>query len=51
MQTAIRPAIYDETLADESLEVGTEDAYRMVKRIAREEGLLVSPSCGCRVAR
>lgn len=44
MQTAIRPAIYDETLADESLEVGTEDAYRMVKRIAREEGLLVSPS-------
>ena len=44
MQTAIRPAIYDETLADESLEVGTEEAYRMVKRLAREEGLLVSPS-------
>jgi cysteine synthase B len=44
MQTAIRPAIYDDTLADENLEVGTEAAYRMVKRIAREEGLLVSPS-------
>lgn len=44
MQTAIRPAIYDETLADESFEVGTEEAYRMVKRMAREEGLLVSPS-------
>ncbi len=44
MQTAIRPAIYDETLADENLEVGTEEAYRMVKRMAREEGLLVSPS-------
>jgi len=44
MQTAIRPAIYDGTLADESLEVGTEEAYRMVKRMAREEGLLVSPS-------
>lgn len=44
MQTAIRPAIYDDTLADENLEVGTEEAYRLVKRIAREEGLLVSPS-------
>ena len=44
MQTAIRPAIYDDTLADANLEVSTEDAYRLVKRIAREEGLLVSPS-------
>ncbi|MGC1606546.1 MAG: cysteine synthase family protein [Candidatus Acidiferrum sp.] len=44
METALRPAIYDDTIADENLEVGTEDAYRMVKRIAREEGLLVSPS-------
>ena len=44
MQTAIRPAIYDQTLANENLEVGTEVAYRMVKRLAREEGLLVSPS-------
>jgi len=44
MQTALRPAIYDDTLADENLEVSTEPAYRLVKRIAREEGLLVSPS-------
>ena len=44
METAIRPSIYDETLADEDLAVSTEDAYRLVKRIAREEGLLVSPS-------
>src|SRR6202790_2799177 len=44
MQTALRPAIYDDTLADENLEVGTEEAYRLVKRMAREEGLLVSPS-------
>jgi cysteine synthase B len=44
METAIRPSIYDETLADENLAVSTEDAYRLVKRIAREEGLLVSPS-------
>jgi S-sulfo-L-cysteine synthase (O-acetyl-L-serine-dependent) len=44
MDSAMRPAIYDDKLADENLEVSTEDAYRMVKRIAREEGLLVSPS-------
>jgi cysteine synthase B len=44
MQTALVPSIYDETIADQNLEVGTEEAYRLVKRLAREEGLLVSPS-------
>ena len=44
MTTAIRPAIYDDTLADENLPVSTEESYRLVKRLAREEGLLVSPS-------
>ena len=44
MPSAIRPAIYDETLADENVDVRTEEAYRLVKRLAREEGLLVSPS-------
>ncbi len=44
MPTALRPAIYDESLAHENLNVGTEEAYRMVKQLAREEGLLVSPS-------
>jgi len=44
MPTAIRPAIYDDKLADEKLEVSTEEAYKLVKRLAREEGLLVSPS-------
>jgi cysteine synthase B len=44
METAIRPAIYDDKLADENLPVSTEDAYRLVKRMAREEGLLISPS-------
>lgn len=57
MKTAMRPAIYDDALADENLEIETEESYRMVKRIARQEGLLVSPSAaaallGCfRVAR
>jgi cysteine synthase B len=44
MATAIRPAIYNERLADENLGISTESAYRLVKRLAREEGLLVSPS-------
>jgi cysteine synthase B len=44
MPTAMRPAIYDDTLADKNLPVSTEEAYRLVKRLAREEGLLVSPS-------
>jgi cysteine synthase B len=44
METALVPSIYDATLADENLEVGTEDSYKLVKRVAREEGLLVSPS-------
>jgi cysteine synthase B len=44
METAIVPAIYDDKLADENLEVSTEGAYKLVNRLAREEGLLVSPS-------
>jgi cysteine synthase B len=44
METAIRPAIYDDKLADDNLPVSTEEAYRLVKRVAREEGLLISPS-------
>src|SRR5712692_10147887 len=44
MASAIVPPIYDPTVADEDLAVRTEDAYRMAKRLAREEGLLASPS-------
>lgn len=46
MPTAIVPAIYDENLADENLEVRTEDAQQITKRLAREEGLLVGVSSG-----
>lgn len=44
METAIVPGIYDPGLADENREVNTEDAHAMVKRLAREEGLLVGIS-------
>ena len=50
METALVPSIYDAALADENLEVGTEDSYKLVKRIAREEGLLVSPSAAAALA-
>jgi len=50
MPTAIVPSIYDPSLADENLEMRAEDAYRLVKRLAREEGLLVSPSSAAALA-
>ena len=46
MATAIVPRIYDPGLADRDLGVGTEESYAMVRRLAREEGLLVGISCG-----
>jgi cysteine synthase B len=49
MPTAIVPGIYDPTLADGNLWIETEDAYAMVRRLAREEGLLVGISSGCNV--
>jgi len=49
MPTAIRPGFYDDQLADENLWIETEDAYKMVRRLAKEEGLLVGISSGCNV--
>jgi cysteine synthase B len=46
MATSMVPAIYDPKLADEDFAVPTEDAYKMVRRVAREEGLLVGISSG-----
>jgi cysteine synthase B len=46
MATALVPGIYDANLADSTVEVATEDAHRMVIRLAREEGLLVGVSSG-----
>ena len=46
MPTAILPGIYEPALADENLEVETEAAQQMAVRMAREEGLFVSPSAG-----
>jgi cysteine synthase B len=49
MATAIVPKIYDASLADEDHGISTEAAYAMLKRLAREEGLLVGISSGAAV--
>lgn len=50
MPTAIKPGIYDESLADNNLVVRTEDAYAMARLLARQEGLLVGISAAAAVS-
>ena len=49
MPSAMVPPIYDPTLADASLDVATEKAFAMCRRLAREEGILVGPSAAANV--
>jgi cysteine synthase B len=49
MASAIVPKIYDASLADGNLEIATEDAHAMARRLAREEGLLVGVSAAAAV--
>jgi S-sulfo-L-cysteine synthase (O-acetyl-L-serine-dependent) len=44
LETAVVPKIYDAGIADENLEISTEDAYRMMRTVKEKEGLLLSPS-------
>jgi S-sulfo-L-cysteine synthase (O-acetyl-L-serine-dependent) len=44
MATAIVPKIYDAALADENLEIATEDTYAMARRIGHDCGLLLGIS-------
>lgn len=50
MPTSIVPGIYDAALASENVWLETEDAYRMTKRLAREEGVLIGISAGANVS-
>jgi len=49
MASAIVPKIYDPTLADENLEIATEDAYAMARQLSRGSGLLVGISAAAAV--
>jgi cysteine synthase B len=50
MESAIVPGIYDPTLADEDLRVESEEAFEMVRRLAREEGVMAGISSGAALA-
>lgn len=50
MPTAIVPRIYDPALADANIEMPTETAYKMVKSLARNQGILVGISSAAAVA-
>ncbi|WP_052852451.1 cystathionine beta-synthase [Streptomyces avicenniae] len=43
------PDAYDRKVADEIVAVSDKDSFRMTRRLAREEGLLVGGSCGMAV--
>jgi len=50
LPSAIVPRIYDSALADDNIEIATETAYAMARRLARENGLLVGVSAAAAVA-
>jgi len=49
LPTSRMPGIFDPKLADEKVEVSTEEAQIMSRRLAREEGLFVGVSAGANV--
>jgi cysteine synthase B len=49
MASTINPKIFDGSIADNRIEVKTEDAYKMARRLAAEEGLFVGISSGANV--
>jgi S-sulfo-L-cysteine synthase (O-acetyl-L-serine-dependent) len=49
MASAIVPRIYDPTLADQNLEISTEDSYAMARHLSRNAGLLVGISAAAAV--
>ena len=50
MPTAIVPPIYDDHLAERNIEMPTERAYAMAKRLAKTQGLLIGVSAAAAVA-
>jgi cysteine synthase B len=49
MASAMVPKIYDASLADENIEIATEDAYTMARRLGQEHGMLLGISAAAGV--
>ncbi|MDR0878626.1 MAG: cysteine synthase family protein [Treponema sp.] len=50
MASTIKPGFYDPAIADDFIEVSTEEAYAMARRLAHEEGVFAGVSSGANVA-
>ncbi len=50
MPSALRPALWDERVADVHMTQSTDEAIAMTRRLAREEGIFTGPSGGAAVA-
>jgi cysteine synthase B len=50
LETAMVPTIYDASVADDSWEVSTEEAYEVLKAAAKHEQVLLSPSSAANLA-
>jgi cysteine synthase B len=48
--TALVPGIYDPSVADATVEISSEEAFEMARRLARTEGLMVGISAAANVA-
>ena len=50
LETAVVPKIYDPSVADEIIEITTEESYEMLQRVYDMENLLLSPSSAANIA-
>jgi cysteine synthase B len=48
--TALVPGIYNATMPDQVIEIGSEEAYEIARRMAHREGLMVGVSAAANVA-
>ncbi|MBO9570624.1 MAG: cysteine synthase family protein [Chitinophagaceae bacterium] len=49
LETAVVPEIFDPLVADENIDISTEEAYEMIKKVFAVDGLLLSPSSAANI--
>ena len=50
LPTAKIPGIYDDQLADQAISIESGEAFDLIEKVARQEGLLISPSSAANLA-